>query len=100
MCIRDSYIPDREREGYGLNLQAIDQLHAQGTQLIITVDNGISSVEEVAYASQLGMDVVVTDHHRSREVLPAACAVVDPVSYTHLEVYKRQVLHRPLCYTT
>ena len=72
------YIPDREREGYGLNLQAIDQLHAQGTQLIITVDNGISSVEEVAYASQLGMDVVVTDHHRSREVLPAACAVVDP----------------------
>ena len=51
---------------------------SRGTQLIITVDNGISSVEEVAYAAQLGMDVVVTDHHRPREVLPAACAVVDP----------------------
>lgn len=72
------YIPEREREGYGLNVAALDQLHQQGTQLIITVDNGISSVEEVAYAAQLGMDVVVTDHHRPREVLPAACAVVDP----------------------
>lgn len=60
------YIPEREREGYGLNVAALDQLHQQGTQLIITVDNGISSVEEVAYAAQLGMDVVVTDHHRPR----------------------------------
>lgn len=72
------YIPDREKEGYGLNMAAIDTLHAQGTQLIVTVDNGISSVEEVAHAAELGMDVVVTDHHRQREMLPAACAVVDP----------------------
>lgn len=72
------YIPEREREGYGLNFAAIDALHGQGTQLIVTVDNGISSVEEVAYAATLGIDVVVTDHHRPRDVLPAACAVVDP----------------------
>ncbi len=47
-------------------------------QLIVTVDNGIASIDEVAYASQLGMDVVITDHHRPREILPKAVAVVDP----------------------
>ena len=72
------YIPLREQEGYGLNLEALDQLHEQGVQLIVTVDNGIASIDEVAYASQLGMDVVITDHHRPREILPKAVAVVDP----------------------
>lgn len=72
------YIPEREGEGYGLNLNAVDALRAQDVDLIITVDNGISSVEEVDYANSIGIDVVVTDHHRPREVLPAACAVVDP----------------------
>ncbi len=72
------YIPEREGEGYGLNLNAIDTLHAQDVDLIVTVDNGISSVDEVGYANSLGMDVVITDHHRPREVLPPACAVVDP----------------------
>lgn len=71
------YIPDREREGYGLNKKAIDILEEQGVQLIITVDNGISSVEEVSYANSLGIDTVITDHHRPREVLPEAAAVVD-----------------------
>lgn len=71
------YIPDRESEGYGLNIGAIDALHEQGVNLIVTVDNGISSVDEVKYASQLGMDTVVTDHHRPRDVLPEAVAVVD-----------------------
>lgn len=72
------YIPEREGEGYGLNLNAIDTFHAQDVDLIVTVDNGISSIEEVSYANSLGIDVVVTDHHRPREVLPPACAVVDP----------------------
>jgi single-stranded-DNA-specific exonuclease len=72
------YIPEREGEGYGLNLNAISLLHSQEVNLIITVDNGISSVEEVDYANSLHMDVVITDHHRPRDVLPAACAVVDP----------------------
>jgi single-stranded-DNA-specific exonuclease len=72
------YIPEREGEGYGLNLNAIDILHNQEVSLIVTVDNGISSVEEVRYANSLGMEVVITDHHRPREVLPPACAVVDP----------------------
>ena len=72
------YIPEREGEGYGLNLGAVDALRAQGVKLIVTVDNGISSVDEIAYANGLGIDTVVTDHHRPREVLPPACAVVDP----------------------
>ena len=72
------YIPDREAEGYGLNRGAIDTLHEREVTLIITVDNGISSIDEVTYAASLGIDVVVTDHHRPRPELPAACAVVDP----------------------
>lgn len=72
------YIPEREGEGYGLNFKAVDTLHGQGVSLIITVDNGISSVDEIAYANSLGMDTIVTDHHYPRETLPSACAVVDP----------------------
>lgn len=72
------YIPEREGEGYGLNRNAVDKLHEQGVDLIVTVDNGISSVDEIAYANSLGMETVVTDHHRPGEVLPPACAVVDP----------------------
>ena len=72
------YIPERELEGYGMNRQAIDQLHAQGIRLIVTVDNGIASVEETAYANELGIDVVITDHHRPLDTLPDAVAVVDP----------------------
>ncbi len=74
----DYYIPDRSGEGYGMNLGAIDLLKSRGTNVIITVDNGISAVEEIAYAKTLGIDVVVTDHHRVGEVLPDAVAVVDP----------------------
>lgn len=74
----DFYIPDRSGEGYGMNLGAIDILKSRGTNVIITVDNGISAVEEIAYAKTLGIDVVVTDHHRVGEVLPDAVAVVDP----------------------
>ncbi|MDD5952800.1 MAG: single-stranded-DNA-specific exonuclease RecJ [Oscillospiraceae bacterium] len=72
------YIPSREAEGYGMNQGAIEKLADDGVTLIITVDNGVSSVEEVAFAKTLGVDVVVTDHHRPREILPEAVAVVDP----------------------
>ena len=73
------YIPDREVEGYGLNIEAIDFLSSvRGADLIITVDNGITAIDEIEHANRLGIDVVVTDHHRPREVLPNAAAVVDP----------------------
>ena len=71
------YIPDRESEGYGMNRAAVDELAAQGVKLILTVDNGISALEEIAYAGSLGIDTVVTDHHRPRAELPKAAAVVD-----------------------
>ncbi len=72
------YIPDRDQEGYGMNLKAIDAIADQGAHLIVTVDNGISAVEEIAYAVGLGIDVVVTDHHQPRETLPVCTAVVNP----------------------
>lgn len=71
------YIPQREGEGYGMNLHAVETLHQEGVTLIITVDNGIASVNEVERAAQLGIDVVVTDHHRPQERIPNAYAVVD-----------------------
>ena len=71
-------VPDRERDGYGLNISAVDFLQGQNVELIITVDNGISSHEEIKYAKSLGIDVVVTDHHTPRETLPEAEAVVNP----------------------
>lgn len=74
----DYYIPDRDGEGYGMNIAAVDILKERGTSLIITVDNGISAVEEIDYAARLNMDVVVTDHHIAGEILPNAAAVVDP----------------------
>lgn len=71
------YIPQREGEGYGMNCAAVRHLQELGVKLIVTVDNGISSIEEVALAKELGVDVVVTDHHRPHEFLPEAAAVVD-----------------------
>lgn len=71
------YIPQREGEGYGMNIGAVEYLAEQGVTLIITVDNGISSVQEVERAAELGVDVVITDHHRPQEKLPKAVAVVD-----------------------
>lgn len=72
------YIPDRDQEGYGMNMGAIQAIAAKETDLIVTVDNGITAMEEIAYAVRLGMDVVVTDHHQPREKLPACTAVVNP----------------------
>ena len=72
------YIPDRFDEGYGMNRQAVEKLHAMGVKLIVTVDNGIASANEIDLANSLGMTVIVTDHHLPGEVLPNAAAVVDP----------------------
>ena len=72
------YIPSRLGEGYGLNTEAVHTLAGRGVSLIITVDCGITAVEETALAGELGMDVVITDHHACKETLPPAAAVVDP----------------------
>ena len=72
------YIPRRIEDGYGLSCEAIEGLRKGGATLLVTVDCGITGVEEVAYAQSIGMDVVVTDHHECKETLPVAAAVVDP----------------------
>ena len=79
-----SYIPGRLEEGYGLNPIAIHQLHSEGVQLIITVDCGITAVKEAELCAELGIDLVITDHHECKDTLPQAAAVVDP--------------HRPDCH--
>lgn len=82
------YIPQREGEGYGMNIGAVEYLKEQGVSLIVTVDNGISSVQEVARANEIGIDVVVTDHHRPQEILPDAVAVVDAYRPDDTSPYK------------
>ena len=72
------YIPRRIEDGYGLSRDAIENLYRQGARLLITVDCGITGVEEVDFANSLGMDVIITDHHECKETLPHAAAVVDP----------------------
>ena len=71
------YIPNRLEEGYGLNKKAVEYIAKQGNQLMITVDCGISAIEEVEYANKLGIETIVTDHHEPGEELPKAIAVVD-----------------------
>lgn len=73
----DYYIPSRINEGYGLNKEAIDMISKDGIKLIITVDNGISSYEEVKYAASLGIDTIITDHHEPQEQIPEAVAVIN-----------------------
>lgn len=73
----DSYIPNRLQEGYGLNKPAIDEIVKNKYDLMITVDCGISGIEEIEYANSLGLETIVTDHHEVGEVLPKAIAVVD-----------------------
>ena len=73
-----SYIPGRLEEGYGLNPIAIRQLHEEGVQLIITVDCGITAISEALLCRELGIDLVITDHHECKDSLPYAAAVVDP----------------------
>ncbi len=72
------YIPDRVEEGYGVNLSAIETIAKSGCSLIVTVDSGITAVEEAAAIKELGVDLIITDHHECGEVIPDAVAVVDP----------------------
>ncbi len=74
----DYYIPNREGDGYGVSRSAIDLLASRGTRLIVTVDTGITATDEVLYASSLGIEFVVTDHHECRSELPSATAVINP----------------------
>ena len=77
-AVVDSYIPDRFEEGYGLNQAALERLRADGTGLVVTVDCGITSLRELDWAKQNGLDVVVTDHHEPGEQIPEAVAVINP----------------------
>ncbi|MEG0940796.1 MAG: single-stranded-DNA-specific exonuclease RecJ [Oscillospiraceae bacterium] len=72
------YIPDRLNEGYGVNREAITALHERGIGLVITVDCGITALEETQFATSLGMDIIITDHHECPQLLPEAVAVIDP----------------------
>ncbi|MBW7455457.1 DHH family phosphoesterase, partial [Paenibacillus sepulcri] len=74
----DSYIPHRTLEGYGLNAKAIDLAAEAGVKLIVTVDTGISAVEQINHANSLGIDVIVTDHHEPPHVLPDAWSLINP----------------------
>jgi single-stranded-DNA-specific exonuclease len=73
-----AYVPHRKREGYGLNAGAVQRLHDEGISLLVTSDCGTTSHCEVALAAHLGMDVIVTDHHQTDDVIPAAVAVMNP----------------------
>ncbi|MBQ7710545.1 MAG: DHH family phosphoesterase [Bacteroidales bacterium] len=74
----DFYIPDREAEGYGISFRGIDYAYETGVKLIIALDCGIKAVEQVAYASERGIDFIIGDHHLPGETLPQAVAVLDP----------------------
>lgn len=72
------YIPERSSEGYGLNATAIEHLAQRGVRVLLTVDCGITAVDEIALARRLGIDVIITDHHQPPEVLPEAWALLNP----------------------
>jgi single-stranded-DNA-specific exonuclease len=73
-----TYIPDRINEGHGLKISALEKLHAQGVNLVITVDCGVTDLKEVKQAQDMGMDMIITDHHMPLKSLPRALAVIDP----------------------
>ncbi len=99
------YIPNREEEGYGLNISAIDKLHEQGIELIIACDNGISAFAEIEHANDLGIDTIILDHHavfvdeegQGRQILPPATAVVD-AKRTDCQYPFKQYCAAGLCY--
>ncbi len=74
----DFYVPDREKEGYGISYQGIDYARETGVKLIIALDCGIKAMDQVAYAKQYGIDFIIGDHHLPDEVVPDAVAVLDP----------------------
>lgn len=72
------YLPDRLQEGYGVNNEALDKIKKEGVSLVITVDCGITAIDEVEYAKSLGLDIAITDHHECTENLPIALAIINP----------------------
>lgn len=72
------YIPDRQTEGYGMNEKAIDHISREGAKLIITVDCGITNYDEVKKAKELGIDVIITDHHHVPSTIPEAVSIINP----------------------
>ena len=94
----DYYVPDRFSEGYVLNKSVISKIKKAGTDLLLTVDNGIVSFDEVDYANSIGLDIIITDHHTPRSTEPSAIGVVNPKllirdhaeSYDHLFCLKKK----------
>lgn len=72
-------LPNREKDGYGLNQAILQSLKDKGVDLVVTVDNGISAINEISYANSIGLDIIVTDHHLPKGEIPQALAVVDPL---------------------
>jgi len=95
------YIPTRESEGYGVSSPAFRAIKDHGTSLVITVDTGITAIEEIAYAKSIGLDVIVTDHHQCRPELPVCEAVIDPkrsdCEYPFKELSGVGVIFKVLC---
>ena len=74
----DFYIPHRMIDGYGLSLSSLDQIKANGTSLIISVDCGVNALEEIEAINAMGMEIIITDHHNPKEELPKAAAIINP----------------------
>ena len=83
-----TYLPNRFKQGYGLNIDVIDELREKNVSLIITVDNGIAAAEEIKYAKKCNIDVIITDHHECAEVIPDAVAILNPKSTTEKYPYE------------
>ena len=94
----ETYTPDRFTEGYGLNLKAIEKIANDGTKLIITVDNGTLSFDEIARAKELGVDVIITDHHTPHAELPDAVAILNPKTLLiqNPEIYDENLVKKKL----
>ena len=75
----DFYIPKRLTEGYGVSKFGVEFVKSKGTSLLISVDCGITAIEETQFANELGMDVIICDHHQPKEELPNAHAILDPL---------------------
>jgi single-stranded-DNA-specific exonuclease len=84
----DYAIPSRMSDGYGINRRIVEEFHAEGVQLIITVDNGISAVEAISRAVELGLQVIITDHHDLPQILPPAQAILNPKLIAESSVYR------------
>jgi single-stranded-DNA-specific exonuclease len=84
----DYAIPSRMSDGYGINKRIVEEFHSEGVKLIITVDNGISAVDAIARAIELGLQVIITDHHDLPQILPPANAILNPKLIAESSVYR------------